>query len=151
MRIIADLGELSTLVGEEVALGDWFLIEQERVGNFAAATEDRQWIHLDVARARLESPFKGTIAHGFLTLSLLPHLLHQALRIEGLRLIVNYGLNRVRFPGPVRVGTRVRARVKLAAFAPIAGGAQIEWMVMIEREGEMRAGCVSSLLLRLFT
>jgi len=151
MRIIADLGELSTLVGEDVALGDWFLIDQERVANFADATEDRQWIHLDAERAQLESPFKGTIAHGFLTLSLLPHLLNQALRIEGLRLIVNYGLNRVRFPRPVRVGTRVRVRVKLAAYQPISAGAQIEWMVMIEREGEMKAGCVASLLLRLFT
>jgi acyl dehydratase len=151
MRVIADLGELSTLVDEEIAVGDWFLLDQERVTNFAEATLDRQWIHLDPERALRESPFKGTIAHGFLTLALLPYLLHQALRIEGLRLIVNYGLNRVRFPGPVRVGTRVRARVKLAGYTPIPGGAQIEWMVMVEREGEMKAGCVASLLLRLFT
>ncbi|MGA9027281.1 MAG: MaoC family dehydratase [Steroidobacteraceae bacterium] len=150
MRIIADLNELTGLVATEVAVSDWFGVDQDRVARFAEATNDRQWIHLDADRARRESPYRTTIAHGFLTLSLLPYFLEQTLRIDGLRLLVNYGLNRVRFPAPVPVGSRVRARVALAALEPIAGGAQLEWQVTVERENESKPACVASLLVRCY-
>jgi acyl dehydratase len=109
MREIANLAELKTLVGEEIAVTDWVLITQERVQQFADATGDHQWIHLDVERARRESPFGGTIAHGFLTLSLLPMFLESALVMHDVRMGVNYGTNKVRFMAPVPVGSRLRA------------------------------------------
>lgn len=151
MRIVANLDELSTLVGQEIAVGDWFQIDQDRINLFADATNDRQWIHVDSERAERESPFKTTIAHGFLTLSLLPFLIDQAMRIEGLRLVVNFGLSRVRFPGAVKVGSRVRARVTLAEFKASAAGAHVEWLVTIDREAEIKPACVAGLLLRLYT
>ena len=107
--VIPSIGELKRLVGTEVAVSEWFTLTQERIHEFADATGDHQWIHVDEARAAKESPFGTTIAHGFLTLSLLPHLLQEAIRIEGVRMGVNYGLNRVRFTGPVPAGARVRA------------------------------------------
>src|SRR3954468_9838036 len=112
--VIPDIAELKRLVGAEVAVSDWLALTQERIGEFADATGDHQWIHVDAARAAAESPFGTTIAHGFLTLSLLPHLLAQAIEIQGMRVGVNYGLNRVRFTGPVPAGARVRARFRLA-------------------------------------
>jgi acyl dehydratase len=151
MRIVANLDELSTLVGQEIAVGDWFQIDQDRINLFADATNDRQWIHVDSERAERESPFKTTIAHGFLTLSLLPFLIDRAMRIEGLRLVVNFGLSRVRFPGAVKVGSRVRARVTLAEFKASAAGAHVEWLVTIDREAEIKPACVAGLLLRLYT
>jgi len=151
MRIVANLDELSTLVGQEIAVGDWFQIDQDRINLFADATNDRQWIHVDSERAERESPFKTTIAHGFLTLSLLPFLIDRALRIERLRLVVNFGLSRVRFPGSVKVGSRVRARVTLAEFKASAAGAHVEWLVTIDREAEIKPACVAGLLLRLYT
>jgi acyl dehydratase len=151
MRIVPNLEELATLAGQEVAVGDWFAIDQERINGFAEATNDRQWIHVDAERARRESPFKTTIAHGFLTLSLMPFLIDRALRIEGLRLVVNYGLSRVRFPGAVKVGARVRARVTLAEFKASAAGARVEWLVTVEREGEIKPACVAGIMLRLYT
>jgi acyl dehydratase len=151
MRIVPNLEELATLAGQEIAVGDWFEIDQERINGFAEATNDRQWIHVDAERAQRESPFKTTIAHGFLTLSLMPFLIDRALRIEGLRLVVNFGLSRVRFPGAVKVGARVRARVTLAEFKASAAGAHVEWLVTVEREGEIKPACVAGIMLRLYT
>ncbi len=103
--VVDNLDALKDFVGREIAITDWFLVTQDRIQQFAEATEDRQWIHLDRERARRESPYHTTIAHGFLTLSLLSHLAEQALQIQhGVRMAVNYGLNRVRFPAPVRAG-----------------------------------------------
>jgi len=150
MRVISDFHQLSTMVGQEMAVGDWFLVDQARIDAFANATNDHQWIHVDPARAARESPFKTTIAHGFLTLSLLPYLVDQALRIEGPRLVVNYGINRVRFPGPVKSGTRIRVQVKLDAFKQIPGGAEIEWRLNVEREGEVKLGCAATVVIRCF-
>ena len=150
MRVISDFHQLSTMVGQEMAVGDWFLVDQARIDAFANATNDHQWIHVDPARAARESPFKTTIAHGFLTLSLLPYLVDQALRIEGPRLVVNYGINRVRFPGPVKTGTRIRVQVKLDAFKEIPGGAEIEWRLNVEREGEVKLGCAATVVIRCF-
>jgi acyl dehydratase len=151
MRIVPNLEELATLAGQEIAVGDWFEIDQDRINGFAEATNDRQWIHVDAERAQRESPFKTTIAHGFLTLSLMPFLIDRALRIEGLRLVVNFGLSRVRFPGAVKVGARVRARVTLAEFKASAAGAHVEWLVTVEREGEIKPACVAGIMLRLYT
>ena len=150
MRIIGGIGELNGLVGQEVAVGDWLLIDQGRVDRFADATSDHQWIHVDQARARRESPFGGTIAHGFLTLSLLPYLVTQSLRIDGVRLVVNYGLDRVRFPGPVMVGTRIRPRVALAKCDAFAGGVQAEWLVTVERESQAKPACAAASLIRYY-
>ena len=111
-RIIQGIDELKTLVGQEVGASDWFEVTQSRINDFADATEDHQWIHIDVDRAKTDSPFHSTIAHGFLTLSLLPHLVSQAVKVQGdFKMGINYGLNRLRFVSPVPSGSRVRARL----------------------------------------
>jgi acyl dehydratase len=142
-----NLAALEAAAGTELAVSDWVEITQERVNQFADATGDHQWIHVDPERARRESPFGGPIAHGYLTLSLLPKLMSDTLEIDGTRVSVNYGVNRVRFTDPVPVGSRVRARIGLAKFERIPGGAQLFWNVTIEREGSdkpaMVAGTVS--------
>jgi acyl dehydratase len=150
MREIADLQELAALVGSEVAVSPWFDMPQQRIDTFADATDDHQWIHVDPARCRQESPFGVTIAHGFLTLSLLPAMLEQSMRIDGLRLTINYGLNKLRFPAPVPVDSRVRGRLQLAAFEPIEGGAQVIWHVSVEREGSPKPVCVAEFVLRYY-
>jgi acyl dehydratase len=151
MREIATLGELKELVGQDVAVSDWVEISQQRVQQFADATGDHQWIHLDVERSKRESPYGGTIAHGFLTLSLLPMLMENAIRLSDVRMGVNYGLNRVRFTAPVPVGSRVRAQLKLLAVEDIAGGAQVTWLVTIEREGSDKPVCVAESVSRRYT
>lgn len=143
MREIASLAELKELVGQDVAVSDWVEVTQERVQQFADATGDHQWIHLDVERSQRESPYGTTIAHGFLTLSLLPALMQSAVRMSDVRMSVNYGLNRVRFTAPVPVGSRLRAQLKLLAVEDISGGAQVTWLVTIEREGSDRPVCVA--------
>ena len=148
MREFATLEDMRGLVGQGVALSDWVTIEQPRVKLFADATDDHQWIHLDVERCKKESPFGGPIAHGFLTLSLVSHLFESAIRMVDTTMVVNYGLNKVRFPAPVLVGSRVRARLTLHKIDDIDGGAQMEWHVVIEREGEIKPACVAELLLR---
>lgn len=145
---IPNLTSLKDLVGSEVALTDWVEVSQARIDQFAAATGDHQWIHVDAARAAAESPFGATIAHGFLTLSLLPHFMALAMRMEGVRMGVNYGLNRTRFTAPVPVGSRLRARFTLAAVEDIAGGAQTTWAVAVEREGSDKPVCVAEWLTR---
>ena len=150
MREIHSLAELKTLIGEEVAQSDWVEISQERVNTFADATGDHQWIHIDVERAKRESPFGGPIAHGFLTLSLLPMLLANALHLTYVKMGVNYGLNKVRFPSPVPVGSRLRARMKLLAIEYIKDGAQMTWEVTIEREGQDKPVCVAESISRCY-
>jgi len=146
--VVSSIGQLKDLVGTEVAVTDWFAVTQERIREFAEATEDPQWIHVDEERAAKESPYGRTVAHGFLTLALLPHFLRQALEIEGARMGINYGLNRVRFTGPVPSGSRVRARFRLAACDEITGGVQTTWEVTVEREGEAKPVLVAEWLTR---
>ncbi len=148
MREIASLAELKGLIGQEVAVSDWIQITQERVNLFAEATGDRQWIHLDVERCRKESPFGGTVAHGFLTLSLLPMLMENAFVMTDVKMGVNYGLNKVRFPSIVPVGSRVRGRMTLLTVEDIEGGAQMTWQVTMEREGGDKPVCVAESISR---
>ena len=149
MREIHSLTDLKALIGQEVAVSDWIEISQERVNTFASATGDHQWLHVDVERANRESPFKGPIAHGFLTLSLLPMLMTNAIHMSDVNMGVNYGLNKVRFPAPVLVGSKLRAHFKLLEVEDISGGAQMIWEVKIEREGSDKPVCVAeSIMLR---
>lgn len=133
---IENLAHLRALVGKEIAVSDWFEITQERVNQFADATLDHQWIHINEERAKTESPFETTIAHGFLTLSLLPYLMQQSIKYKTPpKMGVNYGLNRLRFTAPVPVGSNIRARVTLQAIEEIQGGVQVTWNIVVERDG----------------
>jgi acyl dehydratase len=148
MRTIASLAEVPALVGQEVAVSDWITITQEQVNLFAEATGDHQWIHVDVEKAKA-GPFGAPIAHGFLTLSLLPRFFETAVAIGGTRMGVNYGLNKVRFTSPVPVGSRLRGRVTLLACDPIENnGMQMTWKVSIEREGADKPVCVAESISR---
>jgi acyl dehydratase len=135
--------ELGNRVGEEVAVSPWLEIGQERIDTFAKAIEDFQWIHVDPARAK-GSPFGGTIAHGFLTLSLLSHLSEMTFSFSDRRMGVNYGLNRVRFTSPVKSGSRVRARFTLLKYEPMDGnGVQVTWNATVEIEGAPKPALVA--------
>lgn len=148
MKIFQQLSELPPLIGQEVATSDWITITQEQVNLFAQATGDHQWTHVDVERAKA-GPFGAPIAHGFLTLSLLPTFFEAALRIEQTRMGVNYGLNKVRFVSPVPVGSRLRAHMKLLACDPIDNnGMQMAWEVTVEREGASKPVCVAESIAR---
>jgi acyl dehydratase len=150
-RILNSPEALKTLVGQEIAVTDWFNVTQQRIQQFADATLDHQWIHVDVERACRESPFKAPIAHGFLTLSLLPHFMHQALEIKhGIRLGVNYGLNRVRFVSPVRAGSNVRARIVLQSLKDVPNGMEAVFNVTIEVEGGEKPSCVAEWVVRYY-
>ena len=146
--VVSSIEELKRLAGTEVAVTGWTQVTQEHIREFADATGDHQWIHVDEARAAKESPFGATIAHGFLTLSLLPRLLQEAIEMRGARMGVNYGLNRVRFTGPVPAGSRVRARFRLAACEDIPQGVQMAWEVAVEREGEAKPVLIAEWLTR---
>ncbi len=148
MREIATLAELQTLVGEEVAVTQWITITQERINQFADATDDHQWIHIDAERCQRESPFGTTIAHGYLTLSLLSGMLASAFRMVDAKMVLNYGLNKLRFPSPVPVNSRLRLRLVLSKVEEFDGGAQCEWQATIEREGGDKPACVAEVLLR---
>jgi acyl dehydratase len=148
MRSFANLAAMKAEVGNEVAVSDWVEISQQRIDLFADATGDHQWIHTDAERAGRESPYGGTVAHGFLTLSLLPALLVKALHMVDMKMGLNYGLNKVRFPAPVPVGSRLRARLAILSIEDIAGGAQIVWDVTIEREGGDKPVCVAEFVMR---
>ena len=128
------LRELESKVGEEVGISPWVEIAQERIDLFAKATEDFQWIHVDPERAK-ESPYGTTIAHGYLTLSMLPKLAESTFEFSDRKMGVNYGLNRVRFTAPVPAGSRIRGRFTLAKYEKIEGGVQVTWSVLVEREG----------------
>lgn len=147
MRIFESLGELADFEGREIGLTDWVPIDQQRIQRFADATDDQQWIHTDPQRAAA-GPFGATIAHGFLTLSLLPKFFETAFKVREVRMGLNYGLNKVRFPAPVPVGSRLRGRFKLLAFEAIEGGAQLTVEVTIEREGAGKPVCVAESLTR---
>jgi len=148
MKTFEHLSDLTALVGQEVAVSDWLTVTQEQVNLFAQATGDHQWIHVDVERASA-GPFGAPIAHGFLTLSLLPRFFASALEIRNTGMGVNYGLNKVRFTSPVPVGSRLRGRLKLLACEPIANdGMQMTWQVTVEREGEAKPACVAESLTR---
>ena len=148
MRHFDTLDELAACVGQEVATSDWVAVTQEQVNRFADATGDHQWIHVDVDRARA-GPFGAPIAHGFLTLSLLPVFFDSAFEIRQGGMGVNYGLNKVRFTSPVPVGSRLRARMTLLSATPIDGnGLQMAWLVAIEREGAEKPVCVAEALVR---
>jgi len=147
---ISDVRSLRNRIGEEIAVSEWLEVTQARIDQFADATGDRQWIHVDPARAAVESPFKATIAHGFLTLSLVSSLIRDALTLGGLRMALNYGLNRVRFVSPVASGSRVRGRFSPAAVEAIGGGIQVTWSVTIETEGHAKPACVCEWLVRYY-
>lgn len=148
MKRFASVESLQAHVGQALASSDWLTLTQEHIGLFAQATGDHQWIHVDEARAA-HGPFGTPIAHGFLTLSLLPQFFASALHIEGMRMGVNYGLNRVRFLAPVPVNSRLRAHFTLLSYQALESqGAQCTWEVTVEREGSAKPVCVAQSLLR---
>ncbi len=147
MTIYPHLSDLQPLVGQALGSSDWILVDQQRIDLFAQATGDHQWIHVDPERAA-SGPFGTTIAHGFLTLSLLPEMGASAFGIDDVRMGINYGLNRVRFTGPVPVGSRVRGHFKLLAYEVIDGGAQLTVEVRMEREGVDKPVCIAESLSR---
>jgi acyl dehydratase len=150
MRTITGLDELRQAEGEVLGTSDWHEITQADVDTFADVTGDHQWIHVDVERAR-QTPFGGTIAHGYYTLSLAPRLSDQILRLDGFAFGLNYGLNKVRFPAPVPVGARVRLTCKLAKLEDIPGGAQVTFENTFEVEGGEKPVCVAESLARVYT
>ncbi|SHN26565.1 MaoC family dehydratase [Rhizobacter sp. OV335] len=147
MKRFEKLAELQALVGQQIGLSEWIEVDQRRIDQFADATGDHQWIHVDPVRAAA-GPFKTTIAHGFLTLSLLPEMFASAFEVGDTRMGVNYGLNRVRFPAPVPVGSRLRGSFKLLAYEVLDGGAQLTIEVTMEREGSAKPVCVAESLTR---
>ena len=148
MKTFQTIADLAACVGQEVAVSDWLQITQQQVNLFAEATGDHQWIHVDPEKAA-KGPFGGPIAHGFLTLSLIPKFFESSFEIVGSRMGVNYGLNKVRFTSPVPVGSRLRARMKLLATLPIDNdGLQLTWEVTVEREGSAKPVCVAESLVR---
>jgi len=149
MRSFATLAELQSLVGQEIGASDWITVDQQRINLFADATGDHQWIHVDPVRAAA-GPFGTTVAHGFLTLSLLPEMSASAFEVKNARMGVNYGLNRVRFPAPVPVDSRLRGHFKLLSYEAIDGGAQMVVEVTMEREGSGKPVCVAESIARRF-
>jgi acyl dehydratase len=148
MKTFQTLAELPAHVGQEVAVSEWLTVTQEQIDLFAQATGDHQWIHVDVEKAKA-GPFGAPIAHGFLTLSLIPKFFETSIRVENARMGVNYGLNRVRFTAPVPVGSRLRAHLKLLECKPIeSDGYQMTWEVTVEREGSERPVCIAESLSR---
>jgi acyl dehydratase len=147
MRVFKHLSELQGLVGQEIGVSDWITVDQQRIDLFAQSTGDHQWIHVDPVRAA-KGPFGTTIAHGFLTLSLLPEMSATAFDVEDAHMGVNYGLNKVRFTAPVPVDSRVRGRFKLMAYEPFEGGALITSQVTMECEGATKPVCVAESLAR---
>ncbi len=145
-----DVHTLREHIGQEIAVGDWLPVAQDRIQQFADATGDHQWIHLDTARAERESPYKTTIAHGFLTLSLVSTLMRDAIRIGGLRMAINCGLNRVRFISPVPSGTRIRGRFAPTAVEETGGAVQVTWTVTIERQASDKPCMVAEWLVRYY-
>jgi acyl dehydratase len=152
MIAIDDLLALGERAGREIAASDWMEVTQDRITQFAEATGDRQWIHVDPARAAAESPFGSTIAHGFLTLSLISVLMRRAIQFPHVRMAVNYGVNRVRFPSPVRAGARVRGRFAPASVERIEkdGSIQVTWTATIDVEGADKPACVAEWVVRYY-
>lgn len=142
MEIFDGLARFTAAVGTRLGASDWHTVTQEQVDLFAAATDDHQWIHVDPERAAA-GPFGGTIAHGFLTLAMLTSLVQRIYRVEGLSMSINYGFNRIRFPAPVPVGSRIRADVELLAVEPGPKGAQATSRITVEIEGVDRPACIA--------
>jgi acyl dehydratase len=151
-REFESLDSLKDVVGQEVAVTDWFTMTQDRIQAFADATLDHQWIHVDVERAKRESPFKAPIAHGFLTLSMLAHFMQQAVGVKsGVRMGVNYGMNKMRFVSPVRVGSNIRARFTLQGLKDVEpNGIEATYMATIECQGTDKPACVAEWLVRYY-
>ena len=142
---------LEEFSGREIGVSDWLEVTQDRIRQFAEATEDRQWIHLDRERADRESPFGATVAHGFLTLSLISYLMRQVLEFRGdLRMTVNYGLNRVRFPAPVRAGAKIRGRFALQSFKALPDCVEAVWATSIEIENSQKPCCIAEWVVRYY-
>jgi acyl dehydratase len=145
-----DVRTLGNRIGEEIAVSDWLEVTQARINQFADATGDHQWIHVDPVRAAAELPSGSTIAHGFLTLSLLSTLIRESIQFTGLRMAINYGLNRVRFVSPVPSGSRIRALITLQSVDAVSGGFQATWQATIEREGGDKPASVAEWLVRYY-
>jgi acyl dehydratase len=150
MRVFSTFEEIEAATGEEIGTTDWVEITQERVDRFADATDDHQWIHVDAQKAK-EGPFGGTIAHGYLTLSLLPWLGSQVFGLETPGAKLNYGVNKVRFPNPVRVGSRVRAKVTVGEVTDISAGRQLTLKYVVEIENEDKPACVAETVVLLLS
>ena len=151
MLTVNGIEDLKARVGDELGVSEWHEVTQDEINAFADATGDHQWIHLDVERAKRETPFGGTIAHGFYTLSLAPRFTYDMYTIEGVAMAVNYGANRVRFPSPLPVGSRVRMRAQLQSVDDVPGGAQLTTVLTFEREGGDKPVCVAESLARVYT
>jgi acyl dehydratase len=151
MKTIEHLSDFNALVGQEVAVSPWLEVTQQQINQFAEATGDHQWIHVDAERAKA-GPFGTTIAHGFLTLSMLPRFFESAMTVTHSRMGINYGLNKVRFTSPVPVGSRLRGRMKLLSCEPIEGnGVQMVWSTTVEREGADKPVCIAESVVRRYT
>jgi len=151
MRVISNTDELRAAVGSEIGVSDWFQVTQQLVDSFAELTLDPQWIHIDAERAERESPFGTTVAHGFLTLSLLSHLFRQTFRFEGAhKMTINYGFNRVRFVSPVLSGTRVRLRAALQSLREVEGGLECTWDMKIELENSVKPAVAALWITRFY-
>jgi acyl dehydratase len=149
--VVVDSPEsLKNYVGKEIGVSEWLTVTQERITQFAEATEDRQWIHIDRERAKKESPFGMTIAHGFLTLSLISRFMKDVIQVRGVGMAINYGLNRVRFPAPVRGGSRIRARVSLLSLKEVSGAHEAAFSVTVESEGVEKPCCVAESIVRYY-
>ncbi|WP_369132329.1 MaoC family dehydratase [Modestobacter sp. I12A-02662] len=149
-RTTTTIAGLPALLGQELGASEWFEVTQERVDTFADATDDHQWIHVDVERARRESPFGGPIAHGYLTLSLLTPMYKQVLQVSDAVMGLNYGVNKVRFPAPVPVGARIRLAATLTGVTAIAGGLQLTVGAVVQREGGGKPVCIAELVYRVY-
>jgi len=150
--VLKSLDSLKDYVGREIAVTGWLPVTQERIDQFAEATGDRQWIHVDAERARRESPYGATVAHGFLTLSLMSHLVKEAIQLPGeVRQTINYGLNRVRVPSPVRAGEKIRARVCLQSCKELPDSVEAIFQITVETEGGGKPCCAAEWILRYFS
>jgi len=150
--VLNSLQSLKDYVGREIGVSGWLVVTQERIDQFAEATGDLQWIHVDAERARRESPYGATIAHGFLTLSLISYFLREAVQMPGaVRQAINYGLNRVRFPAPVRAGEKIRGRVRLQSCRELPDSVEAVFEIIVETEGGEKPCCVAESILRYFS
>jgi acyl dehydratase len=147
---MVEFKDVKSLVGKELGVSEWHLVTQDEINKFADATHDHQWIHIDVERAKKESPFGGPVAHGYYTLSLAPHLMSQIWGVNGVKMGVNYGLNKLRFPSPVIIGKRVRARAMLNNVGDVAGGIQVAVGISLEVEVGDKPVCVAEGLYRYY-
>lgn len=149
--VINGIEGLRQAIGQEAGVSEWVEVTQDMIDGFADLTGDRQWIHVDRERAERESPYKTTIAHGFLTMSLMSRMVHEAVRVEGdFKLRVNYGFNRLRFPSPVAAGSRVRGRVGVASVKDIEGGVEVAWNIAVEIEGRDKPAVAAEWLTRIY-